>query len=96
MAHPHAEMSLWARSALATGILIYSTGLVLTHWRATGKILFHRLIITIVFSACVYFIQEVETWMTLVIALVGLLIMCILEEINSPFTSKMGEGIEVE
>jgi len=96
MTHPHVEMGDAARGALAVGILVYSTGIVLTHLRATGKWLYMRLLITLTFASCIYFIQGVQTFWTLIVALAGLLAICILEEINSPFETNMKEGIEVE
>jgi len=94
--HPHVEMHIAARTALAVGLFIYSTGLVLTQWRATGKVLVMRLVITVVLSTCIYFIQGVQTFVTLSIALTGLLAICIMDEINSPFGRSSEEGIEIE
>ena len=96
MTHPHVEMSDAARAALAVGILVYSTGIVLTHLRATGKWLYLRLLITMIFGAGIYFLEGVQTFWTLIVALAGLLAICILEEINSPFGKNIKEGIEVE
>ena len=96
MTHPHVEMSDAARAALAVGILVYSFGIVFAYLRATGKWLYFRLLITIVFGAGIYFIQGLQTFWTLIVALGGLLAICILEEINSPFGNNMEEGVEIE
>jgi hypothetical protein len=96
MSHPHAVLSHPARTALALGICIYSGGLVSTHWRATGKILISRLILSILTAACIYFIEGVETYWTLTIAFIGLVLLCVSEEIFSPFTHDLAEGIEID
>jgi len=96
MSHPHAVLSLAARTALALGICIYSFGLVSTHWRATGKILVSRLIISILTAACIYFVTGVETYWTLTIAFIGLALLCTVEEIYSPFGKDIEEGIEID
>jgi low temperature requirement protein LtrA len=96
MSHPHAELSLAARTALALGICIYSIGLVATHWRATGKILFSRLSISVVTAGCIYFISGVQTYWTLLIAFTGLVVLCVAEELFSPFENEMEEGIEID
>jgi low temperature requirement protein LtrA len=96
MSHPNQEMTFAARLALSAGIFIYSTGLVVTHWRATGKILYVRFIITAVIAGCIYIISGVATYWTLSIALTGLILLCVQEEMYSPFGKMEEEGIEIE
>jgi low temperature requirement protein LtrA len=96
MTHPNQEMTLAARIALSLGIFIYSMGIGLTHFRATGQILFSRLIFTIIIAGSIYFINGIATFWTLAIALVGLIILCFIEELYPPFGAKMEEGIEID
>jgi hypothetical protein len=96
MSHPNQEMTLAARIALALGIFIYSMGIGLTHLRATGQILYNRLVMTIVIACSIYFINGIATFWTLGIALTGLIILCVVEEIKSPFIEEHLEGVEID
>jgi len=96
MIHPHAQMTTAARAALALGIFIFSAGIIVTHLRATGKLLYQRFVVTILVAACIYFISGVQTYWTLGISLTGLILLCILEEVKSPFTEEREEGIELD
>jgi len=96
MTHPNQEMTFAARIALALGIFIYSMGIGLTHLRATGQILYSRLVMTIVISSSIYFFNGIATFWTLGIALAGLIILCVIEEIKSPFKEEHLEGVEID
>jgi len=82
MLHPDEVMSFAARIALALGIFIFSTGIVLTIWRATGKILYGRLFLTCIISVAIVSIIGLHTMWTMGIALIGLISMCVMEEIR--------------
>ena len=96
MLHPDGAMTGTARIALALGILIFSSGIVITNLRATGKILFPRIIITFVTAAVVYFMDGIQTWYSLLIALIGLMIICIWEEIAPIESEEHSSGVSID
>ncbi len=96
MLHPDGAMTETTRIALALGILIFSSGIVITNLRATGKILFPRTIITLITAAAVYFINEIQTWNSLLIALIGLIVICVWEEIAPVETEEHSAGMTIE
>ena len=79
MLHPDGAMSLGSRIALALGILIYSTVIVVAESRATGKINFPRLIMTIFITAVIFVAAGIHTIFTMSIAVIGLMGMCVVE-----------------
>lgn len=82
MLHPEDVMSLAARVALSLGLFIYSTGIVIAILRATGRIHYTRLLFTAAISAIIFAVTGLPTIWTLAIALTGLAVMCIWEEIT--------------
>lgn len=82
MLHPEDVLSAAARTALSLGIFIFSTGIVVTHWRATKRILYDRLFFTLVISSLIIGITNLLTIWSMAIALVGLLTLCVWEEIK--------------
>ena len=82
MLHPEGEMTFAARLALALGILIFSGGIVITNLRATGQLLYLRIVFTLIISAMIYFITGIETYWTMLIALCGFVVLCIVEEVK--------------
>ncbi len=95
MLHPEGAMSDAARIALALGIFIFSIGIVITNLRATGQILLPRTIITLCTAAAVYFWNDIHTWYSLLIALIGLIVICIWEEIVPTDHEEHGAGVNV-
>jgi low temperature requirement protein LtrA len=85
MLHPGEDMTLAARMALALGIFIFSNGVVITHLRAFGEVIFGRIIITTLVSAAVFWITGIATYWSMAIAFGGLVILCVWEEIFCPF-----------
>ncbi|MDQ3018073.1 MAG: low temperature requirement protein A [Bacteroidota bacterium] len=96
MLHSVGAMTLAARTALSLGILIFSFGIVLTNIRATGKLLTGRTIMTMCTAAAVYFFGNLQTWQSLAIALVGLLLVCVWEEIAPLDSVEHVEGVRIE
>lgn len=84
MLHPEDIMSVAARMALSIGIFIFSTGIVISYWRATGRILIDRLIGALIICALIIGITGIQTAWTMSIALTGLITICIWEEIRLP------------
>ena len=82
MLHPDEVMSHAARIALSLGIFTFSSGIVLTVWRATGKILYKRLLFTFIISSTIFGFIGLQTIWTLGIALIGLISMCVMEEVR--------------
>ena len=81
MVHPDGAMTFAARIALSLGIFIFSTGIVMALWRATGKFFYTRFFFTAIISTLIFTITGLETVWTLSIALVGMLVMCVWDEI---------------
>jgi low temperature requirement protein LtrA len=79
MTHPDEALSVNARMALATSIFLFSFSLILAIWRATGKVLYSRLMSTLLISGLCFAISGIDVLWTLAIAFVGLLMMCITE-----------------
>lgn len=96
MLHPGDVMTLAARAALALGIFIFSTGIAVTHYRAYKEILYGRIVITSIIAGSIYGITGLETFWTMTIAVAGLVILCIWEEIFCPFTDGHSATVEVE
>ena len=82
MLHPEDVMSLAARVALSLGLFIYSTGIVIAILRATGRIHYTRLLFTVAISAIIFAVTGLPTIWSLSIALAGLAMMCVWEEIT--------------
>jgi low temperature requirement protein LtrA len=80
MLHPYGALSFQARLALALGILLFPGGLVLAHWRATGRINSIRLVSAILISGACLFISGIAALWTLAIGFGGLLLLCVVEE----------------
>lgn len=96
MMHPDEVMTLAARIALAVGIFVFSIGIALTHFRATGKFLPGRAVITTALALIIYFAGGLSTYWTMAIAFVGLVCLCVWEEIFCPFERESDTGITVE
>ncbi len=96
MLHPDGAMMETARIALALGILIFSTGIVITNLRATGQVLIPRTIITLCTAGAVYFFDGIQTWYSLLIAMVGLIIICVWEEIAPVELDEHSAGMTLE
>jgi low temperature requirement protein LtrA len=79
MTHPDEALSVHARMALAISIFLFSFSLILAIWRATGKVLYSRLMSTLLISGLCFAISGIDVLWTLAIAFVGLLMMCITE-----------------
>jgi len=81
MLQPDGEMSTASRVALALGIFLFSIGIVIALLRATGKFFYSRFFFTVFISLLIFSISGIETIWTMCIALGGLLILCIWEEL---------------
>jgi low temperature requirement protein LtrA len=80
MMHPTEELTFEGKLALALGILLFAGGLVLSYWRATGRILYVRIIgICLIVSACLFIVGIGAIW-TMGIALAGLIALSLVEE----------------
>jgi low temperature requirement protein LtrA len=80
MMHPTDELTFEGKLALALGILLFIGGLVLSYWRATGKILYVRFIgICLIAGACLFIVGIGAVW-TMGIALAGLIALSLVEE----------------
>jgi low temperature requirement protein LtrA len=80
MVHPDDVMTIQARLALSTGIMLYSTSIVISFWRATGKILFLRVGFTLAIAGICFAYSGIPVMGTLGIAFLGLLLLCVFEE----------------
>ncbi len=79
MLHPAGVFSSEGRIALSVGIFLFSMSLVITFFRATGKVLYFRAILTLLISAVVFFASALNVLMMLALSLVGLLLISIIE-----------------
>ena len=82
MVHPDEAMTMQARLALSIGIMFYSMSIVISFWRATGKILFLRAGFTLGIAAICFAYSGISIIGTLGIAFGGLLLLCVFEEKN--------------
>jgi low temperature requirement protein LtrA len=96
MLHPGEIMTEAARLALAVGIFVFSIGIAITHFRATGEFLKGRLLVTTVICSATYFAGGLPTYWTMAIALAGLIFLCVWEEIFCPFHDVPDHGIDIE
>jgi len=81
ISHPDQPLTINGRIALALGILCFSGGLIIVMWRATGKIEWIKLGLTLITTGLVLAISHMEVIWTMLAALGGLLVLCIVEEI---------------
>jgi low temperature requirement protein LtrA len=81
ISHPDQPLSVNGRIALALGILCFSGGLIIVMWRATGKIDWIKLGLTLITTGLVLGISHVVVIWTMLAAFGGMLVLCILEEI---------------
>lgn len=79
MLYPSQPMSPAGRIALATGIFLYSIGLVIAYWRATGKVLILRAGLTIIVTAICFITSASDVFWTLTICFSGLVLLCLVE-----------------
>lgn len=96
MLRPVGVMSHSARLALGIGIFIFTNGIVLTHYRATGRWLYARTLISLATALTIYFLPDLQTFATMLIALAGLISMCVLEEFFPPSRKHEISGLEIE
>jgi low temperature requirement protein LtrA len=94
--HPDEVMTVAARLALSVGVLVFSIGIALTHWRATGQFLKGRVLITLIIAATTYFAGGLHTYWIMAIAFTGLVFLCVWEEIFCPFDHGHDSGVNVE
>lgn len=80
VAHPAEALSLEARLALTVGLVLFVGGMVVAMWRATGRLLLPRLILTVVTAIAIVAVAGVAPLFTLVIALVGIVVIAGLEQ----------------
>jgi len=81
MQHPEGLMSFGARIALALGIFIFSAGLALVYGRASGRIPFMKFLFPVLIGGIILALPSITTVMALSIALTGLIVMCVAEEL---------------
>lgn len=94
--HPDEVMTEAARLALAVGILVFSAGIAITHWRATGELLKGRILISLLIAGTTYFAGGLHTYWIMAIAFAGLIGLCIFEEIFCPFDHASDSGVSIE
>ena len=80
VAHPDEPFSLVGRVALAIGLILFVGGMAVALWRATGRLLLPRVILTVATAVAILALTEVSPLLTLAIALVGIVIIDALEQ----------------
>jgi low temperature requirement protein LtrA len=80
MLHPTTTFSLHGRIALSSGIILFSLSLVIAFFRATGRILYLRALMTIIIGAFIILASSINVLMVLAFSLSGLLLISVLEE----------------
>ena len=80
MLQPSGPMAVQGRLALASGTILYTLSIVLCYWRATGIIMWWRIVFTLAMAGVVIGCRETDVFYTLLICFTGLLMLCVLEE----------------
>ena len=80
VAHPGEALPLEARIALAVGLVLFVGGMAVAMWRATGRPLLPRAILSIGTAIAVVAVTGLTSWLTLAIALFGIVAISIVEQ----------------
>jgi low temperature requirement protein LtrA len=78
--HPAEPLSFEGRLILAAGLILFVGGMVIAIWRATGRLLLPRLILTVGTALIISVVTKVAPLLTLAIALAGVVVIAALEQ----------------
>ncbi len=88
VAHPSEPLALEVRAALAVGVALFIGGMAVAMWRATGRMLLARVLVTVGVAIAVLVVTRVAPSVTLGIVLVGTTTIAALEQrVSSPTVS---------
>ncbi len=79
VAHPGQPLAVVARVALALGLALFVGGMALAMWRATGRLLLPRLILTALTALAIVVVTGAASTLSLAMALVGVVAIAVLE-----------------
>lgn len=80
MLHPSGPMSVQGRLALAAGTVVYTLSIVFSYWRATGMVMWWRIVFTLGMAGFLISLRTIDVFYTLLICFASLLLLCALEE----------------
>jgi low temperature requirement protein LtrA len=80
VAHPAEPFAVEWRGALALGLVLFVGGMALAMWRATGKVLTARVVVTLLTAAAVVMVERVTPFVSLALAFVGIAVVCAIEQ----------------
>ena len=80
VAHPGDPLPFEGRLALALGVTLFVGGMMVAIWRATGRLLMIRVVLTLVTAVAVLLISGVSPLLSLLITFLGIVLIVILEE----------------
>lgn len=89
IAHPTSALPLAGRVALVMGLIFFVGGMAIAIWRATNRILWPRLILTIGTVGLILTLTEISPLLTLCIAFSGVALIAIWEQLTH---SPIGDG----
>lgn len=84
VAHPGEPLPFVGRLALALGFSLFVGGMAAAIWRATGKRLHARVIVTLIAALAVIALANVSPFVSLAIVFVAVALIAVLEEQNHP------------
>jgi low temperature requirement protein LtrA len=88
VAHPSEPLPLEVRAALAVGVALFVGGMAVAMWRATGRLLLSRVLVTAGVAIAVLVVTGVAPSVTLGMVLVGTTTIAALEQrVSSPIVS---------
>lgn len=79
LAHPDEPLSLVVRLALAVGLLLFIGGMAVAIWRATGRLLWPRLVLVVATAGGIVAVHA-RPLVSLAIALIGTVTVAVLEQ----------------
>lgn len=86
IAHPDEPLTFASRLALGLGLTLFAGGMVAALWRATGIILWPRMVVLAVTFAAILFVSGIAPFVTLMIAFVGIGAIAVLELRQAAFS----------